>query len=216
MNDDSISRNRDESITDPRPPHFSPSKEKIYITCPECKKRLCFLYVPGYKDMLVECPICHFKANTSVYLRLEKPKPRSPRIDSTPTLPTQIIYSPTFFNLVLSDKQTTSYQLIQEGMKIPGDKDQRMVDFVNHCIKMGKDKEPVTVDDVIKLLSDIVNSLKVGSPGNYKEEEALGFKDPLFDHSPILQRQYEELLSKISDLEKENAELKEKIRKNDK
>ena len=73
----------------------------------------------------------------------------------------------------------------------------------------------MTVDDVIKLLSDIVNSLKVGSPGNNKEE-ALGFKDPLFDHSPILQRQYEELLSKISNLEKENAELKEKIRKNDK
>lgn len=40
---------------------------KIFITCPECRQRLSFNEVPGYQNMVVECPKCHFKANASVY-----------------------------------------------------------------------------------------------------------------------------------------------------
>lgn len=40
---------------------------KIYIVCPECRRQLSFNEVPGYQNMVVECPKCHFKANVSVY-----------------------------------------------------------------------------------------------------------------------------------------------------
>lgn len=40
---------------------------KIFIICPECQQKLSFDEVPGYQNMLVECPKCHFKANVSVY-----------------------------------------------------------------------------------------------------------------------------------------------------
>lgn len=42
---------------------------KIYIVCPECHQQLSFNEIPGYQNMVVECPKCHFKANASVYLR---------------------------------------------------------------------------------------------------------------------------------------------------
>lgn len=41
---------------------------KIFIVCPECRQRLSFNEIPGYRDMVVECPKCHFKANVGVYL----------------------------------------------------------------------------------------------------------------------------------------------------
>lgn len=40
---------------------------KIFIVCPECCQQLSFNEVPGYQNMVVECPKCHFKANASVY-----------------------------------------------------------------------------------------------------------------------------------------------------
>lgn len=40
---------------------------KIFIVCPECRQQLSFTEVPGYQNMVVECPRCHFKANASVY-----------------------------------------------------------------------------------------------------------------------------------------------------
>ena len=40
---------------------------KIFIVCPECRQQLSFNEVPGYQNMVVECPKCHFKANASVY-----------------------------------------------------------------------------------------------------------------------------------------------------
>lgn len=41
---------------------------KIIIICPNCHKKLSFSEVPGFLDMLVECPICSYKAKASVYL----------------------------------------------------------------------------------------------------------------------------------------------------
>lgn len=40
---------------------------RIFIVCPECRQQLSFNEVPGYQNMVVECPKCHFKANASVY-----------------------------------------------------------------------------------------------------------------------------------------------------
>ena len=40
---------------------------RIFIVCPECRQQLSCNEVPGYQNMVVECPKCHFKANASVY-----------------------------------------------------------------------------------------------------------------------------------------------------
>ena len=40
---------------------------KIFLVCPNCKTRLSFPEVPGYQDKIVDCPICHFKAQANVY-----------------------------------------------------------------------------------------------------------------------------------------------------
>lgn len=42
--------------------------EKIFLVCPNCRTRLSFPKIDGYEDKIVECPICHFKAKTTVYL----------------------------------------------------------------------------------------------------------------------------------------------------
>lgn len=63
---------------------------KIHIVCPECSKHLSFEEVPGYQNMVVECPICHFKANASVYQnRANNQKPTG-----ADSMPTEIIYAP--------------------------------------------------------------------------------------------------------------------------
>lgn len=40
---------------------------KVVIVCPECSQRLSFNEVPGYQNLIVQCPKCKFKANVSVY-----------------------------------------------------------------------------------------------------------------------------------------------------
>lgn len=40
---------------------------RVFIVCPECRQQLSFNEIPGYQNMVVECPKCHFKANASVY-----------------------------------------------------------------------------------------------------------------------------------------------------
>ena len=40
---------------------------KIFIVCPECQQQLSFNEVPGYQNMVVQCPKCHFKAKAGVY-----------------------------------------------------------------------------------------------------------------------------------------------------
>lgn len=41
--------------------------EKVFLVCPNCRTRLSFPNVPGYKDKIVVCPICQFKAVAGVY-----------------------------------------------------------------------------------------------------------------------------------------------------
>lgn len=40
---------------------------KVFIVCPECHQQLSFMEIPGWRDKLVECPKCHFKAKACVY-----------------------------------------------------------------------------------------------------------------------------------------------------
>lgn len=52
--------------------------QKISIICPNCRAKLSFMEVPGWKEKLVECPHCHFKSQANVYqMGFAAPKPGS-------------------------------------------------------------------------------------------------------------------------------------------
>lgn len=63
---------------------------KIYIVCPECHQQLSFNEVPGYQNMVVECPKCHFKANASVYQGGMRNRGAQGADDS----PTELVFAP--------------------------------------------------------------------------------------------------------------------------
>lgn len=63
---------------------------RIFITCPECRQQLSFEEVPGYQNMVVECPKCHFKANASVYQGGAQSRGRQAADD----MPTQLVFAP--------------------------------------------------------------------------------------------------------------------------
>lgn len=63
---------------------------RIFITCPECHQQLSFEEVPGYQNMVVECPKCHFKANVSVYQGGTHARGGQDADD----MPTQLVFAP--------------------------------------------------------------------------------------------------------------------------
>lgn len=63
---------------------------KIFIVCPECHQQLSFNEVPGYQNMVVECPKCHFKANASVYQGGAQARGAQGADD----MPTQLVFAP--------------------------------------------------------------------------------------------------------------------------
>lgn len=63
---------------------------KIFIVCPECHQQLSFNEVPGYQNMVVECPKCHFKANASVYQSGSQARGGHGADD----MPTQLVFAP--------------------------------------------------------------------------------------------------------------------------
>ncbi len=40
---------------------------KVFLVCPNCRTRLSFQEQAGWQEKIVECPICHFKAQANVY-----------------------------------------------------------------------------------------------------------------------------------------------------
>ena len=63
---------------------------KIFIVCPECHQQLSFNEIPGYQNMVVECPKCHFKANASVY----QSGAQARGAQGTDEMPTQLVFPP--------------------------------------------------------------------------------------------------------------------------
>ena len=63
---------------------------KIFIVCPECHQQLSFNEVPGYQNMVVECPKCHFKANASVYQSGSQARGGH----GADEMPTQLVFAP--------------------------------------------------------------------------------------------------------------------------
>lgn len=91
---------------------------KIYIVCPECHQQLSFNEVPGYQNMIVECPKCHFKANASVYQSGEQARGAQGAGD----VPTQLVFAPrTTLDIgQIRVVSTNEIQWLKEGRNVIG------------------------------------------------------------------------------------------------
>lgn len=91
---------------------------RIYITCPECRQQLTFQEVPGYQNMVVECPKCHFKANASVY----RGGAQSRGAQGADDMPTEVAYAPSSSVDIGQIRviSTDEVQYLKEGSQIIG------------------------------------------------------------------------------------------------
>lgn len=91
---------------------------KIFIVCPECRQQLSFNEVPGYQNMVVECPKCHFKANASVYQRGVQARGAHGADDA----PTQLVLPPrsTLDVGQIKVKSTGEVQWLKTGSNVIG------------------------------------------------------------------------------------------------
>ena len=91
---------------------------KIFIVCPECRQQLSFNEVPGYQNMVVECPKCHFKANASVY----QSGTQARGAQGADEMPTQLVVPPASTLDVgqIRVKSTDEVQWLREGTNIIG------------------------------------------------------------------------------------------------
>lgn len=91
---------------------------KIFIVCPECRQQLSFNEVPGYQNMVVECPKCHFKANASVYQRGMQARGAQGADDA----PTQLVLPPrsTLDVGQIKVKSTGEVQWLKTGSNVIG------------------------------------------------------------------------------------------------
>ena len=91
---------------------------RIFITCPECCQQLSFTEVPGYQNMVVECPKCHFKANASVYQSGSQARGAQGSDD----MPTQLILPPPTAYAIgqIRVASTNEIQFLREGRNVIG------------------------------------------------------------------------------------------------
>ncbi|MBD5360463.1 MAG: FHA domain-containing protein [Bacteroides sp.] len=91
---------------------------KIFIVCPECHQQLSFNEVPGYQNMVVECPKCHFKANASVY----QGGMQAQGAHGADEMPTQLVMPPRSAATIgqIRVKSTNEIQYLKAGKNIIG------------------------------------------------------------------------------------------------
>ena len=91
---------------------------KIFIVCPECHQQLSFNEVPGYQNMVVECPKCHFKANASVY----QSGAQARGAQGADEMPTQLVMPPNSVADIgqIRVKLTNEIQFLKAGKNVIG------------------------------------------------------------------------------------------------
>lgn len=92
---------------------------KIFIVCPECGQQLSFNEVPGYQNMVVQCPKCFFKANASVYKSGAQARGGAGMAQD---MPTQIVAPPksTFDVGQIRVLATNEIEWLKEGSNVIG------------------------------------------------------------------------------------------------
>ena len=133
----------------------------IYIVCPECRQQLRFQEVPGYQNMVVECPKCHFKANVSVYQRGLQARGGHGADD----MPTQLVFAPSTSIDIgqIRVLATNEIQYLKIGSQIIG----RRAQSGNADIKISNDiymsRRHVQIDVVKKADSYEHHLVEIGS-----------------------------------------------------
>lgn len=123
---------------------------KIFIVCPECHQQLSFNEVPGYQNMVVECPKCHFKANASVY----QSGAQARGAQGSDEMPTQLVLPPKSAADIgqIRVKATGEIQFLKEGKNVIGRRAQTGTADIKISTDMYMSRRHVMVDVVRKNL----------------------------------------------------------------
>lgn len=121
---------------------------KIFIVCPECRQQLSFNEVPGYQNMVVECPRCHFKANASVYQSGAQARGAQGADD----MPTQLIIPPKSVSDIgqIRVAATGEIQFLKAGQNIIGRRAQTGTADIKISTDMYMSRRHVRIDVVNK------------------------------------------------------------------
>lgn len=121
---------------------------KIFIVCPECRQQLSFNEVPGYQNMVVECPKCHFKATASVYQRGAQARGAQGSSD----VPTQLVAPPRSASDIgqIRVKDTNEIQFLKEGQNIIGRRAQTGTADIRISTDIYMSRQHVRIDVVRK------------------------------------------------------------------
>lgn len=121
---------------------------KISIVCPECKRLLSFMESPGYQNKLLECPVCHFKANVSVYQRGAQGRGAQGADD----MPTQLVMPPRSAADIgqIRVKATGEVQFLKAGQNIIGRRAQTGTADIKISNDMYMSRQHVEIDVVQK------------------------------------------------------------------
>lgn len=122
---------------------------KIFIVCPECHQQLSFNEVPGYQNMVVECPKCHFKANASVY----QSGTQARGAQGADEMPTQLVIPPKSVADIgqIRVKATNEIQFLKEGQNIIGRRAKTGTADIKISTDMYMSRQHVRIDVVKKI-----------------------------------------------------------------
>lgn len=121
---------------------------KIFIVCPECHQQLSFNEIPGYQNMVVECPKCHFKANVSVYQQGSQAR----GANGADEVPTQLYTPPGSVADVgqIRVKSTNEIQFLRAGQNIIGRRAKTGTADIKISTDMYMSRQHVRIDVVKK------------------------------------------------------------------
>lgn len=121
---------------------------KVFIVCPECHQQLSFSEVPGWRNMLVECPKCHFKAKANVYQLGAQAR----GAQGADEMPTQLVVPPatTFDVGQIRVVATNEVQWLKPGTNIIGRRAQTGTADIKISTDMYMSRRHVRIDVVKK------------------------------------------------------------------
>lgn len=121
---------------------------KIFIVCPECRQQLSFNEIPGYQNMVVECPKCHFKANASIYMS----GAQSRGAQGSDDMPTQLVMPPKSVADIgqIRVKATNEIQFLKAGQNVIGRRAKTGTADIKISTDMYMSRQHVRIDVVSK------------------------------------------------------------------
>ena len=121
---------------------------KVFIVCPECNQQLSFNEIPDWREKIVECPKCRFKAKASVYLLGAGSRGAVGADD----MPTQLVMPPASSMDVgqIRVKSTNEVQWLKPGQNIIGRRAKTGTADIKISTDMYMSRQHVRIDVVKK------------------------------------------------------------------